>query len=257
MPAPPPLRIHTGYVPAGIKFAPEAGGAYPVAETFKGISFCAAVHQATEGMGRSLLLEPDSFDVCRWAPVVLGFREDRRNFDLDVAYFLPPPVSTILLAPLPAFREDAPPDVVLIRATRTEIAALLAEAGPENLCAELAGRLDLSALEIFLAQNNAIRHLRVEWTNRLLASLNRSPQWRDFTKVLFKRHWTTYLFNQLLKRYMANMSLCRNSAVVPYLTGKINVSYFCTGGICWGENRPEHLTCGIPYALAGRFEWIY
>ena len=40
---------------------------------------------------------------------------------------------------------------------------------------------------------------------------------------------------------------CRNATVVPLLTGRVNVSFFCTGGITWGRNRAEHLVSGWPW----------
>jgi len=48
-------------------------------------------------------------------------------------------------------------------------------------------------------------------------------------------------------RTLADMSVCRNSTVVPLLVGRVNVSFFCTGGITWGRNDPDHLTSGWPW----------
>jgi hypothetical protein len=45
------------------------------------------------------------------------------------------------------------------------------------------------------------------------------------------------------------MSVCRNSTVIPLLTGRVNVSFFCSGGITWGRNQPDHLTSGWPWAV--------
>jgi hypothetical protein len=44
------------------------------------------------------------------------------------------------------------------------------------------------------------------------------------------------------------MSVCRNSSVVPLLSGRVNVSFFCTGGITWGRNQADHLTSGWPWS---------
>ena len=45
------------------------------------------------------------------------------------------------------------------------------------------------------------------------------------------------------------MSMCRNSTVIPFQKGKANVSYFCTGGIAWGKNKPDNMTSGYPYGI--------
>jgi len=147
---------------------------------------------------------------------------------------------------------------VLVRAVPLEIKKILEELGPEKVNVEMSGRLDRSALEVFAVARGRGRvdKLRVQWVNKTLAVLNRRPGWRSLTKWIFKRDWTTFVFNLLLKRFLANMSLCRNAAVIPYLTGKANASYFCTGAIVWGKNRPEHMVCGIPFEFSSRFEWI-
>jgi uncharacterized protein (DUF169 family) len=59
---------------------------------------------------------------------------------------------------------------------------------------------------------------------------------------------------RIIKNTMGDMSVCRNSTVIPYLENAANVSFFCTGGIAWGGNEPSHLTSGIPCEL---FDKIY
>jgi hypothetical protein len=48
------------------------------------------------------------------------------------------------------------------------------------------------------------------------------------------------------------MSVCRNSTIIPLLAGQANVSHYCTGGITWGRNSPDHLTSGWPFPLFAR-----
>jgi uncharacterized protein (DUF169 family) len=50
--------------------------------------------------------------------------------------------------------------------------------------------------------------------------------------------------------------MCRNSTVIPHLTGKANMSFFCTGAVAWGLNKPQHITCGIPFPLIENIEFI-
>ena len=55
----------------------------------------------------------------------------------------------------------------------------------------------------------------------------------------------------VISRAMADMSVCRNSTVIPLLSGQVNVSFFCTGGITWGRNHPQYLTSGWPWPAFG------
>ncbi|MFH1537525.1 MAG: DUF169 domain-containing protein [bacterium] len=247
--------IRVGYTPVGVKIAPEPLENYPEAEEYRGISYCDAVRLASEGAGRALLLTPESIGVCPWSPVVLGFKPPDPKYDLKVEFNLPLPIASVLLAPVDFFSAGSPPDVVVVRTTKGEMKKIVEALGWENMATEMAGRLDRTALPIFIGDGSPLEKKRVQQINRALAKLNRSRRWRDFTKGVFKNKMATYLFDQLLDSYLANMSICRNSTVIPHLTGKANISYFCTGGIAWGLNRPEHMTCGMPFELYGRLKW--
>ena len=72
------------------------------------------------------------------------------------------------------------------------------------------------------------------------------------TRWLFRSPAVTTGYDALIAATLADMSVCRNSTVVPLLTGQANVSYFCSGGITWGGNDPSHVTSGWPYALYRR-----
>jgi hypothetical protein len=92
--------------------------------------------------------------------------------------------------------------------------------------------------------------------NRILGGLARSERWQAFTCWLFQSRWVTARFDALISRTLADMSICRNSTVIPLLTGQANQSFFCTGGITWGRNRPEHLTSGWPWPLFQRVDQV-
>lgn len=247
--------IRIGYLPVGIKISPEPADRYPAAEAYTGISFCDAVRQASEGRGRAILLTPQSIEVCRWSPVVLGFRDPDPQFNLKVEYNLQKPVESVLLAPVGMYRSGNPPDTVIVRAEQEELKKLIRAIGWENVACDLAGRLDRSALEVFRSGGSPLDKARVQFVNETLGSLNQYDEWRQFTRWVFDRQWTTYIFDQLLDRYLSNMSMCRNTFVIPYLSGKANISYFCTGGIAWGRNKPRHLACGMPYSMAAEIHW--
>lgn len=239
-------------VAAGIKINPGADCRWPSSERYSGISFCDAVRTATDGEGKAMLLDSESITVCRWSKVVLGFSEPDPALDLKVGQNLPIGTESALIAPISMFAPECPPDVVLIRTTPEKIKRIIKLAGESSLAAEHADDLGRSALSVLSRGGNSIEKTRVEMVNGALARLNGLQQWRDFTKWIFNHQLTTYVFDLLLDKYLANMSMCRNSTVIPFLTGKLNVSYFCTGGIAWGMNSPDHLTCGMPYEIYAR-----
>jgi len=270
---------------AGIKVNPGADCRWPASEVYSGISFCDAVRSATEGDGKAVTLDSGSISVCRWSKVVLGFNEPDPALDLKVQHNLLFGTESILIAPISMFDAECPPDTVLIRTTPAKIKKIIklagespismfdAEcppdtvlirttpakikkiiklAGESSLAGEHADDLGKSALAVLSKSGNSIEKTRVELVNGALARLNSLEQWRDFTKWIFKHQLTTYVFDLLLDKYLANMSMCRNSTVIPFLSGKLNVSYFCTGGIAWGMNSPEHLACGMPHDIYAR-----
>ena len=83
--------------------------------------------------------------------------------------------------------------------------------------------------------------------NRALAGLARFRPWQALTHRLFRSGLVTAGFDALISRTLADMSICRNSTVVPLLTGRVNLSFFCTGGVTWGRNDPQQLTSGWPW----------
>ncbi len=239
-------------VAAGIKANPAADCRWPDSERYSGISFCDAVRAATEGEGKAFTLDSESITVCRWSKVVLGFNEPDPALDLKVRHNLPFGTESILIAPISMFDAECPPDTVLIRTTPAKIKKIIKLAGESSLADEHADDLGKSALSVLSRGGNSVEKTRVELVNASLARLNGLEQWRDFTKWIFKHQLTTYVFDLLLDKYLANMSMCRNSTVIPFLSGKLNVSYFCTGGIAWGMNSPDHMACGMPYEIYAR-----
>jgi hypothetical protein len=285
--------VKLGHPPIGIKIAPENLKDYPSAQTYKGISFCDAVRQASDGA--CFLLTKDSIEVCKWVPVVFGFAEPDPKYDLKVGINLLPFTSSILIAPVDKYNKNYPPDVVLVRSFPEEMKKIAHGLGWENMATSIADQkdqgitccsvnhgtnqkadvkiesdtnnvstasrkkqkyhIDRSALSVLRAEKDPLSLKRLVIINKLLAVLSKQKAWVDFTKWLFNKQWTTYVFDLFLDQYLANMSMCRNSTVIPYLTNKVNISYFCTGGIAWGLNNPSHMTCGLPFSLYKKLEW--
>ncbi len=250
------ITVKVGPLPAGIKINPSGSGDYPKGKEYKGISYCDALRRATTGKGGALVIGPDSVSTCLWNPQVFGFKPPDDRFDLKVEYSLPGNTENILIAPLDYYESGYPPDVVVIRTVPSEVRKIYNALGESRFNVDMAGRLDRSAIEIFSGGGRGRDKRRVKIVSRILGDLNQFPEWRDFTKFIFKYEWTTYIFDLFLDRFLANMSLCRNATVIPHLTGKANISFFCTGAIAWGLNNPRHIACGIPYPLAEGIRFI-
>lgn len=212
---------------------------------YHGISYCDAVRRA--GDGKALQVLPGSIEVCSWAPVVLGLKQPEGRFEEGLTPRLAFSVTGLLLAPLDSFPGE--PDVVLVRTTPEVLRSMAQRLGREGLWAGHQGRLERSALPYLLDGTATSRRGLVRTVNRLLATLARSGRWQAFTHHLFRSRLVTAGFDAVISRTLADMSVCRNSTAIPLLTGRANISFYCTGGITWGCNQPDHLTSGWPWPL--------
>ncbi len=235
--------------PVGVKFLLSQAEAWDELFPFKGTSYCQAVAQAGSPDGRGLLVRAESIGVCRWSPVVLGLKEPDGGFETRLE---PRRDRTwgVALATLPGFaRVGMEPDVVILRGPAGSLKMKLAQLGKVNCAMEFAGLMEKSALEVLEGGSGGWRARLIGVVNPALAWLNRVPGWKKTTELIFRSKTVSDLFDRLTATCMADMSVCRNSTVIPSVTGRANLSHFCTGGVAWGGNRPEHMTCGIPYEL--------
>ncbi len=229
-----------------VLYSPDEHAHAPV---YRGVSYCDAVTQA--GAGETLRVLPGSIQVCRWSPVVLGLKQPEGRFEHNLAPRLTFPVAGLLLAPLDRF--PGTPEIAVVRATPDVLRGMIENAAQERLWDGHAGRLDRSALPSLAADSQTTpRRPLIGPVNRLLASLARFAPWQTITRWLFRSGLVTAGFDALISRTLADMSVCRNSTVIPLLTGRANVSFFCTGGITWGRNDPDHLTSGWPTPINHR-----
>ncbi len=247
--------IKPGFPPVGARIIKQEGlnQARALTVPFKGISYCRAVMEA--GQGQRLLIGPGCIEVCRWSPAVLGLKTPESAFEKELEPRLPLEVKAIVLSRL----DDWPPkigdpEVVIIRGDHKAMKGLLSVAGPESVFHGSSG-VDKTAVPLLTGETgHPLKSAMVSIVNRGLDLLNRFPWWTEFTVWAFRRESTSRALNFLLDRTMANMSVCRNSTVIPLLTGMANVSHFCTGGITWGRNPPHFLTCGVPYGMYRELE---
>jgi len=231
--APPPVGVR-------VLRSPDEHAGVPV---YRGVSYCDAVRQA--GAGEVLRVLPGSIQVCRWAPVVLGLKEPKGRFEKSLSPRLTFPTAGLLLVPLDRFPGE--PEVVVVRATPGTLREMIENTGWERLWDGHEERLDRSAVPLLTAGSQTIpQHPLIGPVNRVLASLARFAPWQALTRWVFRSGLVTASFDALISHTLADMSVCRNSTTIPLLTGRVNVSFFCTGGITWGRNDPHHLTSGWP-----------
>lgn len=233
--------------PVGVKF--YAGDFNPPAglAVYGGISYCDAVRRAAAG--EKLLLRPGSITSCRWSPVVLGLKEAESGFEKRQEPRMEK-TRCIYLAPLSSCEAGGPePDVVILRDEPGTLRYLARTAGMNRCAGEYAGELDKSALEHLLEDRSDWKVKLLMTVNRFLALLQKQEWFRRLVAAVFRSETVSDLFDRIISRSMADMSICRNSTVIPHRSGRANVSFFCAGGIAWGMNRPGHMTSGWPYPV--------
>jgi uncharacterized protein (DUF169 family) len=234
--------------PVGVKVLGSATDAAE-AEVYWGVSYCDAVRRA--GEGETLRVIPGSIRICLWAPVVLGLKGAGGRFEEGLTPRLAFPTTGLLLAPLDDFPGE--PEVVIVRTGPERLRDMIRSAeaalsGPSPLWEGHGGELDCSALPIVMSGRPTARSRLIVAVNRGLAALVPSARWQALTRWLFSNRTPTIALELLISHLAADMSICRNSTAIPLLTGRVNVSHFCTGGITWGLNHPEHLASGWPWA---------
>jgi uncharacterized protein (DUF169 family) len=227
--------------PVGIKILAGAKE-HAAAPIYQGVSYCDALRCA--GQGATLRVLPGSIQVCRWSPVILGLKQAQGRFEESLAPRLEHPIAGLLLAPLDRF--PGQPQVVVLRAEPGALREML-QSNP-RLWGGHDDRLDRSALPLLTNPHASPRQGLIGGVNRALAALARFRRWQALTQRLFRNRFVTASFEALISRALADMSMCRNSTVIPLQTGCVNVSFFCTGGITWGRNSARHLTSGWPWS---------
>lgn len=231
--------------PVGVCLLPEGevAGLGPCAV----VSYCEAVRRATAG--EELLVRRESITSCRWSPVVLGLKEAESGFEQRQEPRLRG-TEAVFLASLAAFEaRGMHPDVVIIRDAPQTLNYLAFQVGRKNCVLEYAEEVDKSAL-------GYLRERRPDWRVRLTMffnhalSLMRKQAWfQRLTATVFRSEAVSAFFDRIISRTMADMSVCRNSTVIPHKSGCANISFFCSGGILWGGNRYDHMTSGWPYPI--------
>ena len=235
-------------LPVGVKVLRSLDG-FQGLEVFRGASYCEALEHATSG--NEVLVTLESIDVCKWSPIVLGLKEPESPFEKGLGPRVDEPVAGYYLAPMSSFREGLAPDTVIVRGRPEQLREITDSLGEASLIRRYSGERGKTALGV----RERGWSLRVKFThrlNRLLARLGKLKSWDRFTRVAFRSEKVSSAFEMLLKRTVADMSVCRNSTVIPYFEDAANISFFCTGAVTWGGNNPANMTSGLPGELYDR-----
>lgn len=230
----------------GVKVLAESAEGFDAVE-YRGVSWCDAVRLAT--FGEELLVLPGSIEVCKWSPVILGLKEPDNPFEKSLEPRMPSTVAGLYVANLGRF-VDLEPDAVIVRGRPAQLKELSERLGEECLSTTYSGRIGWTALgtgEKGLSARVMLTHA----ANRVLAVLKKWKRFDDLTRIAFRNDKVTGLFEKMARNAVADMSMCRNACVLPYMEDAGNISFFCVGGITWGGNSPANLTSGWPGRMAG------
>ncbi len=241
--------IEFATAPVGIKLDPGGSNKAPGHEhrLYSGPAYCDAVNRASRG--EKLLINKGSIKKCRWAPVVLGMKEPDNSFERDLAPRFEA-VQSVYVFPLDSGQEENfQPDLVIVRDSPALIGKLFEQLKGNRLEGPFAGRFDMSALAVIEKKKPGTRANTVKAFNLLVYRLKEYSWFKKSAEAALNSPAACYLFDKLIALLLADMSVCRNSTVIPALEGRANCSYFCSGAIFWGGNEPAHMTAGIPYGL--------
>ncbi len=246
-------KINLGLPPVGIKILTGSIEGYDSVSVFHGVSYCQAICNAT--YGQEMLILSDSIKICQWSPVVTGLKQAENEFEKSIPLHLPSMTTGVYIAPLYKFRKDLTPDIITIRTYPDNFRSMLKILGREFFIDPKPYGQDLTALQFLYTElPQGASGWLIRNTNKWLAFLNRFYWWQEFNTFLFRSKFVTRVFDKLITKYMANMSMCRNSMAVPFQKKKANISYFCTGGIAWGKNLATNMTSGFPFDIFQKLE---
>ncbi|MHB8895481.1 MAG: hypothetical protein ACYC99_09945 [Candidatus Geothermincolia bacterium] len=228
-----------------VKVLKDSTDGWPARE-YSGVSWCDAVRLAT--FGEELLVVPGSIEICKWSPIILGLKEPENPFEESLQPRLEQPVAGVYVAPLSRF--DSAPDVVIVRGRPGQLRDLARRLGEGSLSTTYRGQIGKTAIgvgERGLSARVMLSHV----SNRALAVMKHWKRFDDLTRVAFKDYRVTGLFEKVARNAVADMSMCRNSTVLPLVEDAGNISFFCVGGVSWGGNSPVNMTSGYPGRMAG------
>jgi hypothetical protein len=171
--------------PIGIKFFKKGQPELAGIPRFTGLSYCQAILQST--LGRELIIDSASIQVCQWSPVVLGLKEPENEFEKTIHKRLPAGIGAVLSAPIDTFKDHLSPDIVLVRARADTFRAIINLLGYDQFMAYGGYGPDETALSIFTEGPwKGFRPWATKNINRWLYWMNQFVWWQKLTPILFR-----------------------------------------------------------------------
>ncbi|MBU4194135.1 MAG: hypothetical protein KKE43_08435 [Actinobacteria bacterium] len=230
----------------GVKVLNDSVDGFEDVDVYHGVSYCDAVRLAT--FGEELLVKPGSIGVCKWAPAVLGLKAPENEFERSLLPRFEAPVAGLYIAHPSRFPEDTEPDVVIVRGRPGQMKQVMDALSEAALQRAYYGEIGKTALGV-VDRRFSLKVMLSYVTNRVMAYLRRWKRFDDLIRAAMRTQVLTSGLERVLKSTVADMSMCRNSTVIPFEESAGNVSFFCVGGISWGCNSPANMTSGFPYRL--------
>jgi uncharacterized protein (DUF169 family) len=244
------LRISLEETPIGVKFlhGEEMPNDYSVVKNPAVRSYCDAIRLLRDiKEHKGIIITLDSIKICKRCPTILGLKtDDKINKKLMVkigdsiiGVFVFNINTPTMNHPLSYAINN--PDVVLIVGTQSCFTDIIDVLGIENFTDKHINMLETSALSLFSKTKNVSNDTK-----------NKRP--RNMRNFNFLKRIFPFKLITRNQATIAVSSLCLNCSVIPFLSQKGNVSYFCSGGLSWGGYTEKNLVMGLPDVLYKRLE---
>lgn len=231
----------------GIKQLKDSVKGFEGVERYKGPTWCDVIRLAT--YGQALVVEPGAIGVCSVAEVVLGLKDAEKDVDFILEPRMMEHVSGYYINHISRFPDGVEPDTVIIRGRPSQVNAIGDMSG--KLQKNYRGYIGASAIDLTGIQRlNVIPVLVSNW---MIGYIKRLKGFDHLMKVLMNIGPLMFIGEKLIEKALGDMSMCRNSTIMPLLEDAGNISYFCAGGASWGGNSPWNMTSGYPYHVYKEF----
>ncbi|MBN2168090.1 MAG: hypothetical protein JW738_02510 [Actinobacteria bacterium] len=231
----------------GVKQLKDSLNGFENIDRYKGPTWCDVIRLAT--YGQALIVEPGSIGVCSVSPVVLGLKDAEKAVDKILEPRMEEHVAGYYINHVSRFPDGIEPDTVIIRGRPTQVRIIAEESG--ELQQNFRGLIGASGLDLTGIQRlNVISALVSNWM------IGFAKKWKGFDplmKAVMSNGQLMFIGEKFIERSLADMSMCRNSTILPLLEDAGNISYFCAGGASWGGNSPLNMTSGYPYRVYKKF----
>lgn len=232
----------------GVKQLKDSLNGFEDIDRYKGPTWCDAVRLVT--FGQPLILEPGAIGVCSVAEVVLGLKDAEKAVDKIIEPRMEEHVAGYYLNHVSRFPKGVEPDTVIIRGRPSQVRNIAESCG--ELQKNYRGLIGASALDLSGIQKlNTFSALVSNWM------IGFAKRWKGFDplmKAVMNTGPLMFVGEKMIEVSLADMSMCRNSTILPLIEDAGNISYFCAGGASWGGNKPTNMTSGYPFHIYKNFE---